>query len=116
MNLIEITTTYYLPIVLVLCLCVGYLLKNFAPNDNKWIPAILFAVGAVAGCIVLGVSLEAVVKGGFTGLASTGLHQAFRQVIEHPRAGAEGGSNYAAEHEKNDPADVERLQTGKGDK
>ena len=98
-------SNYYIPIVFVFCLCIGYLLKNFAPNDNKWIPTILFIVGAVCGVICLGPSFTAVVKGGVTGLASTGFHQIFKQLIEHPKAGGEISSNYDGDHEDFDPSD-----------
>lgn len=78
----------YLPIVMAACLVVGYLWKNFFPTDNKWIPLILAVLGAVLGCITQGVTLEAIVAGAVTGLASTGLHQAFKQLVEN--AGKDG--------------------------
>lgn len=70
------------PIVLAACLVVGYLLKNFAPNDNKWIPVIVTILGAVIGCIAFkGITLEAVVAGAVTGLASTGMHQLLKETF-----------------------------------
>lgn len=72
----------YIPIVLVICLCVGYVCKKWMPGDNKWIPTIMLVLGAVLGCIATkGISLEAIGAGAFTGLASTGLHQLFTQLI-----------------------------------
>lgn len=76
-------TEYYIPIVLVACLVVGYLMKNFMPTDNKYIPLTVTMLGAVLGCITMqGITLEAIVAGAVTGLASTGLHQAFKQFID----------------------------------
>lgn len=73
----------YIPIVLVICLCVGFIAKKWLPTDNKWIPTILAILGAILGCISFGgISLEAIGAGAVTGLASTGLHQLFKQLIE----------------------------------
>lgn len=75
----------FVPVVLVACLCLGYILKktfDFVPN--KYIPTILALVGAGLTVLVNGVSVESVVYGALTGLASTGLHQAFTKFIEKP--------------------------------
>jgi len=77
-------TEYYIPLVLVACLVVGYLMKNFMPSDNKWIPLTVTILGAVLGCIATkGITLEAIVAGAVSGLASTGLHQLFKQFIDN---------------------------------
>ena len=80
----EFLTEYYIPIVLVACLVVGYIMKKFMPTDNKWIPLTVTILGAVLGCIAnKGISLEAIVAGAVSGLASTGLHQLFSQFIDN---------------------------------
>lgn len=72
----------YIPIVLVICLCVGFIAKRWVPTDNKWIPTIVTILGAILGCISFGgLSLEGIAAGAVTGLASTGLHQLFSQLI-----------------------------------
>lgn len=77
-------TDYYVPIVVVACLIVGYVIKkslDFIPN--KYIPLILAILGAVVGCMANNaIDLNTVVYGAFSGLASTGLHQAFTKIIE----------------------------------
>lgn len=78
---ISIINNYFIPVVVVFCLCVGYILKNWLPTDNKWIPTILFVVGVVSGIIASGVTFEAVVAGAVSGLASVGLNQAFKQAL-----------------------------------
>lgn len=78
---ISIINNYFIPVVVVFCLCLGYVLRNFIPTDNKWIPLILFAVGVVSGIIVGGVNYEAMVSGAVSGLASVGLNQAFKQAL-----------------------------------
>lgn len=76
----------FVVVVLLACLVVGYLIKtsfNFIPN--KYIPTILAVLGAVLNAVVSGVSVEAIVYGALMGLASTGLHQAFKQFIENTK-------------------------------
>lgn len=83
-------TEYYIPVVLVACLIVGYCIKHITWLENvsnEYIPAILAVLGAVLACVSTAsggnpVTLENVVYGAFTGLASTGLHQAFKQIVE----------------------------------
>jgi hypothetical protein len=76
-------TNYFVLVVMVACLVVGYILKtsfDFVPN--KYIPTILAVVGAVMNAIVSGVSVNSIVYGALMGLASTGLHQAFTRFVE----------------------------------
>ena len=76
-------TEYFVLVVLVACLVIGYILKtgfDFIPN--KYIPTILACVGAILTGIVSGPSVEAIVYGALMGLASTGLHQAFTRFVE----------------------------------
>ena len=81
---------YYIPVVLVACLIVGYCIKHIAwleKVSNEYIPAILAVLGAVLACVSTAsggdsITLETIVYGAFTGLASTGLHQAFKQIID----------------------------------
>lgn len=71
-------------LVLLGCLVAGYILKHtfdFVPN--KYIPAILAALGAALNASVAGVTLEAIIYGATMGLASTGMHQAFKRFIEN---------------------------------
>lgn len=79
---LEFITELYIPIVLAACLVVGFVLKKWCPADNKWIPTILVVLGAVLGCVASAeISLESIVAGAVTGLASTGLHQVFKQLL-----------------------------------
>ena len=75
----------YIPIVLVICLCVGYVIKNWLPTDNRLIPTIMLVLGAVLGCLFNhDITLVSVGSGMVTGLASTGLHQVFKQLLKLP--------------------------------
>ena len=77
---------YFVLVVLVACLVVGYIIKsslNFIPN--KFIPTILAVLGAVLNAVVTGFSVESIGYGAVMGLASTGMHQAFKQFVENKK-------------------------------
>lgn len=77
---------YFVLVVLVACLVVGYIIKsslNFIPN--KFIPTILAVLGAALNAVVTGLSVESIVYGAVMGLASTGMHQAFKQFVENKK-------------------------------
>lgn len=81
-----ILTDYFVLVVMVACLIIGYIIKHatfckWIPNDD--IPVILAACGAVLNPIVSGLSVETVVYGAMMGLASTGFHQAFTKFVEN---------------------------------
>lgn len=81
----EFLTTYAAPVVVGICLCVGYILKNAVPTDrvNQYIPLIMGILGVVLNVwINMDFTAEILLTGLFSGLASTGLHQAFKQIIE----------------------------------
>lgn len=79
-------TEHFVLVVVVACLVVGYIIKHATflkklPNDD--IPAILAVLGAVLNSVVSGISVESIVYGAVMGLASTGLHQAFKKFVEN---------------------------------
>ena len=73
----------YLAIIVVgICLCIGYVIKkslNFIPN--KYIPLIMAVLGTILSFINAGISLNSLLCGLFSGLASTGLYESFRNVL-----------------------------------
>ena len=81
----SVLTQNFTPLVVIACLIVGYIIKhtdflNKIPNND--IPAILAVVGAILNAVVSGPSVENVIYGALMGLASTGMHQAFKSFIE----------------------------------
>ena len=58
----------------------------YIPNDD--IPVILAVIGAIMNSIVSGISVESIVYGAVMGLASTGMHQAFKRWIENDNDGS----------------------------
>jgi hypothetical protein len=75
---------FIVPLVVGICLCVGYILKHVVKADvvNKYIPVIMGVLGVALNIwIHMNFTPEILLGGLFSGLASTGLHQAFKQVI-----------------------------------
>ena len=78
-------TEYAVPIIVAICLCVGYVIKNIIPTDaiNKYIPVIMGVLGIALNIwINMNFTPEVLLGGLFSGLASTGLHQVFKQFIK----------------------------------
>ena len=82
----EFLNDYIVLIVMGICLCAGYILKNVVPGDtiNKYIPLIMGALG-----VLLNVWLnnwfftpEILLGGLVSGLASTGGYELVRNLIE----------------------------------
>lgn len=72
-------------VIVGICLCVGYVVKNIYTNDkiNKYIPLIMACLGLTMSiCTNLDkISLEVIFTGLFSGLASTGCYEAFKNLI-----------------------------------
>ncbi|AYW44606.1 phage holin family protein [Tetragenococcus koreensis] len=80
---LEILNDRLVPIIVIACLIVGYVIKTTPVLQvaREYIPFIVCVLGAILGGTVIGVSVEAIVIGAASGLASTGLHQAFAKVL-----------------------------------
>ncbi|MBE6648196.1 MAG: holin [Ruminococcaceae bacterium] len=82
----EMLNGYIVPVTLVVCLCVGYIVKHYIPTDkiNKFIPLIVGLLGVIITAWnsdwVINPDILAI--GLVSGLASTGLHELFRQFID----------------------------------
>ena len=83
---IEFLSNFMIPVIMGICLMVGYVVKRWVKDvDNKYIPTL---------CAVLGVSValwmnwgnitpDVILSGLASGLASTGMHQAFTQLLNN---------------------------------
>ena len=83
MNLDFIAETY-IPVITLATLTIGYVIKETPALEkvaNAYIPLIVTITGALLGVFINGLSVEALVYGAVSGLASTGLHQAFTQLL-----------------------------------
>ena len=75
---------YFIPVIVGICLCVGYVIKTSIPKvDNSLIPMILSILGLLINIWINSSINPSIVLGGlFSGLASTGLHQMFKNLIK----------------------------------
>ena len=81
---LKFITENFVPVIVVACVLLGYIIKvtpPFAKVANNYIPLIVTVLGAVLGALINGLSIEAIVYGAVSGLASTGLHQVFAQIL-----------------------------------
>ena len=81
----EFLNSFSVPLIVGICLSVGYIIKNIVPTEraNKFIPLIMGVLGiAVSVWISLSFTPEVLLKGLISGLASTGLYEAFHQFIK----------------------------------
>ena len=74
---------YVVLVVVGICLCIGYVLKNSFPKlDNKYIPLIMAILGVVLNIwISKEITPDILLAGMISGLSSTGLHQTFKNII-----------------------------------
>ena len=74
---------YFIPVIVGICLCIGYVIKTSIPKvNNSLIPMILSIVGILINIWFNHAINRSIILGGiFSGLASTGLHQLFKNLI-----------------------------------
>lgn len=82
---ISVLMQYIDLIVVGICLCVGYMIKTgFDKIPNKYIPLIVGILGLIikiSMSLTTGINAEIVLSGLFSGLASTGLYEVFKNLI-----------------------------------
>lgn len=81
----EMFTTYIVPVIVGICLIVGYLIKNFTGADNRFIPLIVTVMGVAMAMWMNwpAITPEVILGGAVSGLASTGMHQLLKQWIDN---------------------------------
>ena len=84
---LSILFDYVKIVILLLCLCVGYIIKHAVPTEkiNKFIPLIVGCLGLVLAIVsnLNAITLEVALMGLLSGLASTGLYETFKNLIEN---------------------------------
>ena len=82
---LSVVSNYLVVAVILVCCCIGYVIKtslDFIPN--KYIPLIMACIGVVLNYFIVGYFNVNVLLGGMlSGLSSVGLHQAFKNLIEN---------------------------------
>ena len=99
MDIMTVFTEYLIPVVVVICLIVGFVLKNYVKVlPNNYIPIIVTVLGAVIAIWVnMGITPDILAAGLVSGLASTGLHQVLTRTLEKL-----GGSTESTDNESSD--------------
>ena len=81
-------TNYAVPIIVGICLCIGYVLKNIVTTNvvNKYIPLIMAVLGiALNTWMNMNFTPEILLGGMVSGLASTGLYETFKNFLKKCR-------------------------------
>jgi hypothetical protein len=81
----EMFNTYIVPVIVGICLVVGYIVKHFTKADNQYIPALVAGIGVGLAIWINwpAITPEIILGGAISGLASTGMHQMFKQWIDN---------------------------------
>ena len=81
----EILSNYIVPVIVGLCLVVGFLIKHVTSADNRFIPIVVTVLGVALSIWVSWpeITPEVILGGAVSGLASTGMHQIFKQWIDN---------------------------------
>lgn len=82
--IMEFLNDYCVLIVIGICMCVGFVLKNLVPSDkiNKFIPLIMALLGVIINVWVndFAFTPEILLGGLASGLASTGTYEGIKNV------------------------------------
>ena len=81
----EIFTNYLIPVIVGLCLVIGFLIKHVTSADNRFIPIVVTVLGVALSIWISWpeITPEVILSGAVSGLASTGMHQIFKQWIDN---------------------------------
>lgn len=81
---VEFLREFFAPVIVGVCLCAGFVIKRWVADvENKYIPTLCAALGVAMA--VWGsrphISPEILLTGLFSGLAATGLYEAFKNLL-----------------------------------
>lgn len=82
---ISFLTEYMVPVILGLCLCVGFIVKKWVADvDNKYIPTICAVLGVALAIWINWPTVDAgiILSGLVSGLAATGADQMVKQIAK----------------------------------
>ncbi len=76
-------TKHAVPLIVGICLCVGYIIKNMIPSDkiNRFIPLIMGILGVVLNVWVNMDFTAEILLAGLSADCRTGLYELFRNLI-----------------------------------
>lgn len=85
MNDLTFLLEYINPVILGICLCAGFAMKNaFEWFNNRYIPLAALVMGTLISILINypGINAEVVLGGMISGLASTGLYEMMRNLLD----------------------------------
>lgn len=77
-------TEYMVPVIMGLCLCVGFIVKKWVADvDNKYIPTICAVLGVALAIWINWPAIDAsvILSGLVSGLGATGIDQLVKQIV-----------------------------------
>lgn len=79
----DFLNSWLCPAIVAFCLVLGYLFKLLSITDNRFLPVFVCLVGIAISVWTNwpSVTLDVVLSGAISGLASTGLYEAFAQWL-----------------------------------
>ena len=84
MEFLELFKDYFVLIIIGICMCIGFVLKNLIPSDkiNKFIPLIMALLGVIINVWLneFAFTPEILLGGLASGLASTGAYEGIKTV------------------------------------
>ena len=74
---------FCIPVIVGICLCVGYVIKTSIPKvPNSFIPLVMAILGLELNIWINSTINPSIILGGlFSGLSSTGLYEMFRNLL-----------------------------------
>lgn len=71
-------------VTLGICLCIGYAFKHVKKFNNQYIPTAMLVIGTVINVLanISNINMAVILGGMISGLASTGLYEAMKNLIE----------------------------------
>ena len=101
---IEFLQDYIVLIVVGICLCIGYIMKNVVTTEkvNRFIPLVMGLLGIALNVWVNAFTFtpEVLLGGLFSGLASTGLYELFKNLINRKPANKKSSPKQGLTEEK----------------
>ena len=81
---IDFLIDYFVPVIAGIALCICFVIRKTTDKLDHFIPLIAAVIGLVCSLWVYkGATPVTVLAGLFSGLAATGLYEAFTNLIEH---------------------------------
>ena len=80
---VDFLSEFFVPVIAGICLCVGFLIRSVTERLDRYVPCIVAVIGLALSLWIAwpGVTPAVILSGLFSGLASTGLYEAFKNLM-----------------------------------